>query len=89
MQDLRDHQITPHNPRKPTSIIDERTTRHPGCGISRQKRKRIEEIFGWLKTIGGLRKTRHCGAARVSWMFTFSLAVYDLLRMHNLISVSA
>jgi transposase len=89
VQELRDHQVTPHIARKPTSIIDERTTRHPGYGISQQKRKRIEEIFGWLKTIGGLRKTRHRGAALVNWMFTFSLAAYNLVRMRNLMSVSA
>ena len=52
--------------------------------ISQQKRKRIEEIFGWLKTVGGLRKTRHRGLARVGWMFTFALAAYNLVRMRNL-----
>jgi IS5 family transposase len=54
--ELREHQVTPHVARKPTSIIDARTTRHPGYAISQQKRKRIEEIYGWLKTVGGLRK---------------------------------
>jgi len=49
-------------------------TRHPGYPISQQKRKRIEEIFGWLKTVAGLRKARHRGAARVGWMFRFTLA---------------
>jgi transposase len=84
VQELRDHQVTPHIARKPTSIIDERTTRHPGYAISQQKRKRIEEIFGWLKTIAALRKTRHRGVARVGWMFTFALAAYNLVRMRNL-----
>ena len=84
VQELRDHQVTPHIARKPTSIIDERTTRHPGYSISQQKRKRIEEIFGWLKTVAGLRKTRHRGVARVGWMFTFALAAYNLVRMRNL-----
>ena len=60
-QELRDHQVTPHIARKQTSIIDDRTTRHPGYAISQQKRKRVEEIFGWLKTVAGLRKTRHRG----------------------------
>jgi transposase len=89
VQELRDHQVTPHIARKSTSIIDERTTRHPGYAISQQKRKRIEEIFGWLKTIGGLRKTRHRGVARVGWMFTFALAAYNLVRVRNLLSAAA
>jgi transposase len=84
VQELRDRQVTPHIACKPTSIIDERTTRHPGYAISQQKRKRIEEIFGWLKTVGGLRKTRHRGVARVGWMFIFALAAYNLVRMRNL-----
>jgi transposase len=89
VQELRDHQVMPHIARKPTSIIDERTTRHPGYAISQQKRKRIEEIFGWLKTVGGLRKTRHRGLARVGWMFTFALAAYNLVRMRNLVAAAA
>jgi IS5 family transposase len=89
VRELRDHQVTPHIARKSTSIIDERTTRHPGYAISQQKRKRVEEIFGWLKTVGGLRKTRHRGVARVGWMFTFALAAYNLVRMRNLLSATA
>jgi hypothetical protein len=81
---LREHQVTPHIARKPTSIIDMRTIRHPGYAISQQKRKRIEEIYGWLKTVAGLRKTRHRGLAKVGWMFTFALAAYNLVRMRNL-----
>jgi transposase len=84
VQELRDHQVTPHVARKRTSIIDERTTRHRGYVISQQKRKRIEEIFGWLKTVAGLRKTRYRGVARVGWTFTFALAAYNLVRMRNL-----
>jgi Transposase DDE domain len=80
---LRDR-VTPHLACKATTIIDQRTTRHPGYLISQQKRKRIEEIFGWLKTVAGLRKTRHRGAARVGWMFRFALAAYNLVRMRNL-----
>jgi len=89
VQELRDHQVTPHLACKQTSIIDERTTRHPGYEISQQKRKRIEEIFGWLKTVAGLRKTRYRGLARVRWMFTFALAAYNLVRMRNLAAVGA
>ena len=89
IQELRDHQVTPHIARKPSSILDARTTRHPGYAISQKKRKRIEEIFGWLKTVAGLRKTRHRGVARVQWMFTFVLAVYNLVRMRNLLPAPA
>ena len=89
VQELRDHGVTPHLACKQTSIIDERTTRHPGYLISQQKRKRIEEIFGWLKTVAGLRKTRHRGLAKVGWMFTFALAAYNLVRMRNLAAAAA
>lgn len=84
VRELRDHQVTPHIACKQTSIIDARTTRHPGYVISQHKRKRVEEIFGWIKTVAGLRKTRHRGVARVGWMFTFALAAYNLVRMRNL-----
>jgi len=89
VQEMRDHQVTPHVALKATTIIDARTTRHPGYAISQQKRKRVEEIFGWLKTVGGLRKTRHRGVARVGWMFTFALAAYNLVRMRNLAAAAA
>jgi transposase len=84
VQQLREHQVTPHFALKPTSIIDQRTTRHPGYAISQRKRKQVEEIFGWLKTVGGLRKTRHRGVPLVDWMFSFALATYNLVRMRNL-----
>jgi transposase len=89
VQEMRDHQVTPHVALKATTIIDARTTRHPGYAISQQKRKRVEEIFGWLKTVGGLRKTRHRGVERVGWMFTFALAAYNLIRMRNLTAAAA
>jgi transposase len=89
VQQMRDHRVTPHFARKPTSIIDARTTRHPGYALSQRKRKRVEEIFGWVKTIGGLRKTRHRGVARVDWMFSFALAAYNLVRMRNLAATTA
>ncbi len=84
---LRLLQVTPHvaqNTSNRSSAIDERTTRHAGYGVSQWKRKRVEEIFGWLKTVGLLRKTRHRGRARVSWMFIFGLAAYNLVRIRNL-----
>ena len=86
---LREHQVTPHLARKPTSIIDARTTRHSGYALSQQKRKRVEEIYGWLKTVAGLRKTRHRGVPGVGWMFTLALAAYNLVRMRNLLPAPA
>jgi transposase len=87
VQELRDLGVTPHvaqNDTRRRSAIDKRTTRHPGYQISQRARKRVEEIFGWLKTVGGLRKLRHRGRERVDWMFTFALAVYNLVRIRNL-----
>jgi hypothetical protein len=55
---------------------------HP---ISQRKRKRIEEVFGWMKTVGMLRKTRHRGVFKVGWVFTFTAAAYNLVRMRNLL----
>ena len=89
VQEMREHGVTPHFALKQTSTIDQRTTRHPGYAISQRKRKRVEEIFGWVKTVGGLRKTRHRGVALVDWMFTLALTAYNLLRMRNLASAPA
>src|SRR5256714_6269080 len=62
--EMREHRVTPHFARKQTTTIDQRTIRHPGYAISQCKRKRVGEIFGWVKTVGGLRTTRHRGDAR-------------------------
>jgi transposase len=88
---LRDMNVSPHIAAKNAaySMIDGRTTRHPGYELSQKKRKRVEEIFGWLKTVGLLRKTRHRGRARVGWMFMFTLAAYNLVRMRNLLASAA
>jgi Transposase DDE domain len=59
-----------------------------GYAISQRNRKQVEQIFGWLKTVGLLRKTRHRGMARVGWMFTFAAAVYNLVRMRTLVAVA-
>jgi IS5 family transposase len=88
VRELRAHQVTPHFARKVYSAIDCRTTRHPGYAISQVKRKRVEEIFGWFKTVAGLRKTRHRGADRVGWMFTFAAAAYNLVRMRTLLPIA-
>jgi len=71
------------------SAIDGRTTRHPGYAVSQRKRKRIEECFGWLKTIALLRKVRHRGVCKVHWIFTLACAAYNLVRMRNLAAVPA
>jgi transposase len=92
VQDLRALQVTPHvaqHTTNRTSAIDGRTTRHPGYTVSQQKRKRVEEIFGWLKTVGLLRKVKLRGVRRVGWLFTFAAAVYNLVRMRNLVEAAA
>lgn len=84
---LRKRNVTPHiamNASNRRSAIDQRTARHEGYAISQRKRKRVEEIFGWLKTVGFMRKTRHRGRDRVDWMFTFGLAAFNLVRIRNL-----
>jgi transposase len=87
---LRDQNITPHVARKKRySAIDDRTTRHDGYALSQRKRKCVEEIFGWMKTVGMMRKTRHRGRDRVGWMFTFTAAAYNLVRIRNLMAVPA
>ena len=79
--------VTPHVAQKVTgSAIDDRTTRHPGYAISQQKRKLIEQVFGWLKTVGGLRKLRHRGGALVDWIVTFAAAAYNLIRLRTLLA---
>ena len=81
---LRASGVTPHVSQKKTTALDGRTTRHRGYELSLRARKRIEEIFGWMKTIGVMRKTRHRGTPRVGWMFTLTAAAYNLIRMRNL-----
>ena len=83
--ECRDRNVTPHvaqNTTNRASRVDGRTLRHPGYAIS--QRKRIEECFGWMKTVGGMRKTRHKGTERVGWMFMFTAAVYNLVQIRNL-----
>jgi len=72
-----------------SSAIDARTTRHPGYAESQKKRKRVEEIFGWMKTVGLMRKTLHRGVELVGWMFQFTAATYNLVRMRNLLAAAA
>jgi len=86
---LRTLNVTPHVAQKELTALDARTTRHSGYGVSQRFRKRVEEVFGWLKTVGLLRQTRHRGRERVGWMFTFTVAVYNLVRLRTLRTVAA
>jgi len=67
-----------------SSAVDERTARHEGYRVSQRKRKRVEEVFGWMKTVALQRKTRFRGPDRVGWVFTLAAAAYNLVRMRNL-----
>lgn len=91
---LRRCHVTPHlspnvHARRHRSAIDRRTTRHPGYAVSQRKRKRVEEIFGWDKMIGLVRKLRHRGRETVGWVFTFTNAVYNLVRLRTLLAAAA
>jgi transposase len=90
--EMRGLGVTPHvtqNTKGRRSAIDGRTTRHAGYAVSLRIRKRIEEVFGWMKTVGVLRKTRHRGTERVGWMFTFVAAAYNLVRLPKLLADAA
>jgi len=90
--ELRDKAVTPHvaqNTSGRRSAIDGRTTRHPGYAVSQRIRKRIEEAFGWAKTVAGLRKMRHRGLPKVDWQFTLVMAAYDLVRLPKLLAKPA
>jgi transposase len=87
----RERGCTPHISQNDTnrrSAIDARTTRHHGYRISTIKRKRIEEPFGWMKTVGGLRKTRHCGRVLVQWFFVLTAAAYNLIRIPKILAAT-
>jgi transposase len=91
---LRTMGVTPHvaqytETRHRGSAIDGRTTRHPGYEASQRKRKIVEQGFGWIKTIGGLRKLHHRGGPLVTWIFTFAAAVYNIVRLRRLLPAAA
>ena len=91
---LRRGHVTPHispnvHARRRRSAIDRRTTRHAGYEVSQHKRKRVEEVFGWDKVLGLVRKLRHRGRETVGWVFTFTNAVYNLVRLRTLIAAQA
>jgi IS5 family transposase len=88
---VRERGVVPHVAQNTTnrrSAIDGRTTRHSSYALSQRARKRVEEVFGWMKTIGLIRKTRHRGTARVGWMFIFTAAAYNLIRIRNLVEAT-
>jgi transposase len=89
VKDCRSREITPHVAQKQRSAVDGRTTRHPGYTVSLRVRKRVEEVFAWVKTIACVRKVRYRGVAKVSWIFTFAAAAYNLVRRRNLGGVAA
>lgn len=89
VEELRTLNIRPHvaqNTTRPRSAIDRRTTHHPGCAASQRARKRIEEAFGWMKSIAGLCQTKLRGLATVDWAFTFAAAAYNLVRLPKLMA---
>ena len=91
---IRALHITPHVAQFPEtkrrgSAIDRRTTRHSGYAISQRKRKLVEQAFGWMKTVGLLRRLRHRGGGLVDWIFSFTAAAYNLVRWRNLTAMPA
>jgi len=91
---LRSRNVTPHvamniHARKHSSAVDGRTTRHPGYEISQRKRKRVEEIFGWLKAFSILRRPHFRGLDRIEYLFKFAVSVYNILRIRNLLESTA
>lgn len=89
--EMREINVTPHvaqndNRRRPA--IDGRTTHHAGYAVSLRIRKRIEEAFGWAKTVAGLRKARHRGLPKIDWQFIFAMAAYNLVRLPSLLGAA-
>jgi transposase len=87
VRELRRLQVTPHvaqNTTNRSSAIDGRTTRHAGYPMSQQKRKRVEQSFGWMKMIGLLRKVKLRGRGKIGWLFTLAGAAYNLIRLRRL-----
>lgn len=81
---IKSHVAQNIHARKHTSSIDGRTTRHEGYAVSQRKRMRIEEVFGWAKTIGGLRRPMLRGTEKLNWTLTFVMAAFNIVRMKNL-----
>lgn len=91
---MRALRVTPHvaqfpDTKRRRSAIDGRTTRHAGYAMSQRKRKLVEQAFGWMKTVGLLRRLRHRGGGLVDWIFSFTAAAYNLVRWRNLVAPPA
>jgi hypothetical protein len=91
VNELRSMNVRPHVAQNTTrrfgcSAVDARTTRHPGYAASQRIRKRIEEAFGWMKTVGGMRRPMLRGTDRVGCAFTFAAAAYNLVRLPKLLA---
>ena len=92
VNELRSMNATPHvaqNVSGRSSAIDGRTMRHAGYAVSQRIRKRIEEAFGWMKTVAGQERTKFRGRERVGWAFTFAAAAYNLARLPRLLEAAA
>jgi len=92
VNELRSMKVRPHvaqNESGRSSAIDGRTTRHAGYAVSQRVRKRIEEAFGWIKTVAGQGRTKFRGRERVGWAFTFAAAAYNLARLPKLLAAFA
>lgn len=92
VEGMREINVSPHvaqniHSRRHKSAIDDRTTRHPGYEVSQKKRKRIEEIFGWIKNIGLMRRPHFRGKENMTYQFSWSVAIYNLVRIRNLCAV--
>ena len=85
VKDMRTRRVTPHVAQKKHSAIDGRTTRHAGYAVSLRIRKRVEEVFGWMKTVGGFRRTRYRGVARTGLAGYLVATAYDLVRLAKLL----
>ena len=81
---IRDRGVKSHVAQRPHSSIDGRTTRHLGYGAGQEIRKQVEEVFGWMKTVGGFRRTRYRGVERTGLAGYLVAAAYNLVRMANL-----
>ena len=86
VKDARFMRATPHVSQNTHSAIDKRTMRHPGYAISQRVHKRVEEIFGWIKTVGNFRKTRHRGIPLVDWTLTLTATANNLVRIRNILA---
>ena len=89
VKECRKMKVTPHVAQKQRSAIDRRTTRYGAYRVSQQARKRIEEVFGWVKTVGGGQKLRYCGVARNRFWMEMTTASYNLVRLAKLTAATA